>query len=65
MYRNFGLVTETEPERKSGDFKSRPPRAGFVCYSHYQNSFDWTTSFFSDAFIIIYGDEACQRLPLI
>src|SRR5665213_3192739 len=52
VHRNCGLVTETKPERTNGDSKSRPPRAWNVCYSHYQNSFDWTTSFFSDAFIV-------------
>ena len=52
VHRNFGLVTETKPERTNGDFKSRPPRAWIVCYSHYQNSFDWTTSFLSDALIL-------------
>src|SRR5579875_721793 len=39
VHRNFGLVTERKPERTNGDFKSRPPRAWIVCYSHYQNSF--------------------------
>jgi len=39
VHRNIGLVTETKPERTNGDFKSRPPRAWIVCYSHYQNSF--------------------------
>ncbi len=54
VHRNCGLVTETKPERTNGDFKSRPPRAWIVCYSHYQNSFDWTTSFFSDALILAH-----------
>jgi len=36
---NVGLVTETRTELRNGDFRSRPPRADVVCYSHYQNSY--------------------------
>jgi hypothetical protein len=61
---NCGLVTETKPERTNGDFKSRPPRAWIVCYSHYQNSYiSWTTSFLSDNSIIklTFGAVNYQR----
>ncbi len=61
VHRNCGLVTETKPERTNGDSKSRPPRAWIVCYSHYQNSFDWTTSFFSDVFIVRLRPERVNR----
>ena len=44
----------------SVDFKSRPPHACLECSHYYQVSFDWTTSFLSDALIINPEEGFCQ-----
>jgi len=44
--------------------KSRPPHACFECSLYYQVSFDWTTSFLSDAPIIRRVVETVNRLRI-
>ena len=53
-----GPVTERNLYVRSVGFKSRPPHAYFEYSLYYQVSFDWTTSFLSDAFIIEPGPKS-------
>ena len=65
VHRSSGLVTERNLYVRSVDFKSRPPHAYFECSLYYQVSFDWTTSFLSDAPIIKRGLKTVKRFVLL